>query len=187
LADLIDLTVCRFKHGGDLGDLRCLWGLGELVGCHGQVDAWGLVDVVAVDTDKLIIEVALEWSSLRVKLLLGPHKGDLVCSVLRAVDVSILASDAFLLGFAVPRGAIDADIEDCATTERRGKKLFSGRFGNDLHRALGLRVRILLRDGLEGRSGASADVEHVDGGRSLVGDMVGGGMDVSSLVGESAP
>ena len=24
LADLIDLNMCRFKHGGDLGDLRCL-------------------------------------------------------------------------------------------------------------------------------------------------------------------
>ena len=34
LADLIDLTVRRFKHGNDLGDLGCLWELGELVGGH---------------------------------------------------------------------------------------------------------------------------------------------------------
>ena len=41
---------------------------------------------------------------MRVKLLLGHHKGNLVCSVLCAVDVPVLASGAFLLGFAIPRG-----------------------------------------------------------------------------------
>ena len=60
-------------------------------------------------------------------------------------------------------------------------------FGEGLHRALGLGVRILLRDGLEGRSRASADMEHVDGRRRLVGDLVGERMDVSHLVGEFAP
>ena len=64
LADLIDLAMCRFKHGGDLGDLRCLREPGELIGSHGQVGAWGLVDVVAVNTDKLIVEIALKWPSL---------------------------------------------------------------------------------------------------------------------------
>ena len=59
LTDLDDLAVCRFKHGGDLGDLRCLWEPGELVGGHGQVGAWGLVDVVAVNMDKLVVEIAL--------------------------------------------------------------------------------------------------------------------------------
>ena len=39
LADLIDLVVCHFNHGGNLGDLRCLWELGKLVGGHGQVGA----------------------------------------------------------------------------------------------------------------------------------------------------
>ena len=62
LADLIDLAVHRFKHNSDLGDLWCLWELGELVGGHGQVGARGLVDVVAINTDKFIIEVALEWA-----------------------------------------------------------------------------------------------------------------------------
>jgi len=38
------------------------------------------------------------------------------------VDILVLASSAFLLGFAVLRGAIDADIEDCAATERRERK-----------------------------------------------------------------
>ena len=54
----------RFKHGGDLGDFWCLREPGELIGGHSQVGAWGLVDVVAVNTDKLILEVALERSSL---------------------------------------------------------------------------------------------------------------------------
>ena len=64
LADLIDLAVCCFKHGSDLSDLRCLREPGEFVGGHGQVGAWGLVDVVAVNTDKLIVEIALKWPSL---------------------------------------------------------------------------------------------------------------------------
>ena len=58
--DLVDLTMRRFKHGGDLGDLRCLQEPGELVGGHGQVGAWGLVDIVSVNTDKFIVEVAVE-------------------------------------------------------------------------------------------------------------------------------
>ena len=62
LADLIDLVVRRFKHGGDLGDLWCLWEPGELVGGHNQVSAWGLVDVVSINTDKFVIEVAAEWA-----------------------------------------------------------------------------------------------------------------------------
>ena len=109
----------RFKHGGDLGDLRCLRELGELVGGHRQIGAWGLVDVMAINTNKLIIEVALEWPSLRVKLLLGHHKSNLICSALRTVEVPVLASGALLLGFAIPRGAVDTDVEDCAATEWR--------------------------------------------------------------------
>ena len=110
LADLIDLPMCCFKHCGDLGDLRCLQEPGEPIGSHGQVGAWGLVDVVAINTDKLVAEVALEWSSLQIKLLLGPRKDNLVCSALRAVDILVLTSGAFLIGFAVPRGAVDADV-----------------------------------------------------------------------------
>ena len=94
----------RFKQGSDLGDLRCLREPGELIGGHGQVGAWSLIDVVAINVEKLIIEVALEWPSLRVKLLLGHRKGNLVCSVLCAVDILVLTSSAFLLGLTVPRG-----------------------------------------------------------------------------------
>ena len=66
MVDLIDLAMRRFKHGGDLGDLRCQREPGELVGSHGQVGAWGLVDVVVVNADKLVVEVVLElaWPSL---------------------------------------------------------------------------------------------------------------------------
>ena len=62
MVDLVDLVVCHFKHGGDLGDLWCLLESSELIGGHGQVGAWGIVDIVAVDTDEFIIEVALEWA-----------------------------------------------------------------------------------------------------------------------------
>ena len=51
--------------------------LGELIGGHGQVSAWGLVDVVAVNMDKFIVEVALEWawSSLQVELIIASSHG----------------------------------------------------------------------------------------------------------------
>jgi len=73
LADVVDLAVCRFKHGGDPGDLRCLWEPGDLIGGHSQVGAWGLVDIMAINTDKFIVEVALElaWPSLRIELSLS--------------------------------------------------------------------------------------------------------------------
>ena len=77
MADLIDLAVRRFKHGGDLGDLRCLRELGELVGGHGQVGAWSLVDIVAVNMDKFVIGVVLQWAwpSLRVELIVASSLG----------------------------------------------------------------------------------------------------------------
>ena len=67
----------RFKHGSNLGDLRCLREPGELIGGHGQIGAWGLVDVVAINIDKFIIEVALElaWPSLRVELIVASSLG----------------------------------------------------------------------------------------------------------------
>jgi len=95
---------------------------------------------------------------LRVKMSLGHRKGSLVCSALRTVDVPVDASGVVLLGFPFPRGAVDTDVEDCATTERRERKLFDGGLGDSLRRALGLGVWILLQDGLEGCFGASADV-----------------------------
>ena len=66
LMDLVDLAVRRFKHGGNLGDLWCLQKPSEFIGGHGQVGAWGLVDIVAINPDKFIVEVALElvWPSL---------------------------------------------------------------------------------------------------------------------------
>ena len=77
MVDLVDLAVCRFKHGSDLGDLWCLREPGEFIGSHSQVGAWGLVDVVAVNTDKFVLEVAVEraWPSLRVELIVASSLG----------------------------------------------------------------------------------------------------------------
>ena len=120
--DLIDLAVRRLKHGSDLGELGHLREAGEVIGGHCQIGAWSLEDVVAVNAEKLFVEVALEWYSLRVKLLLGPCKDILVCSALCAVDVPVFTSSAFLLGLAIPRGAVDADVEDYVVGERRERK-----------------------------------------------------------------
>ena len=64
------------------------------------------------------------------------------------VDVLVLVSDTFLLNFAVPRRAVDADVEDRATLEGWEKELLGEGFGEGLHRALRLGARIFLRDGL---------------------------------------
>ena len=42
----------------------------ELTSGHGQVGAWGLIDIVAVDTDEFVIKVVVEWawSPLQVEL-----------------------------------------------------------------------------------------------------------------------
>ena len=70
----------------------------------------------------------------------------------------VLTSDTFFLGFAVARGAIDADVEDRATLEWWEKELLGEGFGEGLRRALRLRAWIFLQDGLEGCSRASAYV-----------------------------
>ena len=53
--------MCHFKHSGDLGVLGCLREAGELVGGHCQIGAWSVEDVVAVNAEKLFIEVVVEW------------------------------------------------------------------------------------------------------------------------------
>ena len=103
------------------------------------------------------------------------------------VDVLVDTGGVVLLGFPFPRGDVDADIEDCATTEGRERRLFGGGFGDSLRSALGLEVWILLQDGLEGCSRASADVYLVDSRRELVSNLVGERMDISNLVGDFAP
>ena len=118
---------------------------------------------------------------------LGHRKGALVFTALRAVDVPVFTSGAFLIGFAILRGAVDADVEDRATLERRERGLLSEGFSEGLHGALGFGVRIFLQDGLEGCSGASVGVQHVDDRRELIGDLVGERMDIPHLVGEFAP
>jgi len=77
LVDLINLVVRRFKLGGDLGDLYCLRELSELIGSYSQVGAWGFVDIMAINKDKFIIKVMLEWEwpSLRVELIIASSLG----------------------------------------------------------------------------------------------------------------
>ena len=58
------MTVCRFKHSSDFGELGRLREAGELVGGHRQIGAWSLEDVVAVNAEKLFVEVAMERPSL---------------------------------------------------------------------------------------------------------------------------
>ena len=144
MMDLIDLTVRCFKHGSDLGELERLREAGELIGGYYQIGARSPENVVAINAKKLFIEVALEWYSLRVKLLLGPHKDILVCSALCMVDVLVLTSGTFLLGLAIPRGAIDADVEDRTTPEKRERKLLGEGFGEGLRGALRVGVWIFL-------------------------------------------
>ena len=63
---------------------------------------------MAVNAEELFVEVAMEWPSLRVELVvtsgLGHRKGALVFTTLCTVDVPIFTSDTFLIGFVVPRG-----------------------------------------------------------------------------------
>jgi len=70
LADLVDQAVHSFKHYSDLGDLLRLLKPSEFISGHGQVSAWGLVDIMVVDTDKFILEITVEWAwpPLRVEL-----------------------------------------------------------------------------------------------------------------------
>ena len=56
------------------------------------------------------------------------------------VGVPIDMGGVVLLGFPVPWGAIDADVENSASTEGRERRLYGGGFGNSLHRALGLKA-----------------------------------------------
>ena len=95
---------------------------------------------MAINAEKLFIKVVLEWPSLRVELLLGHCEGIFVCSALCTVDILVLTSDTFLLGFTVPRRAVDADVEDRATPEGWEKELLGEGFGEGLCRALGLIV-----------------------------------------------
>ena len=74
------------------------------------------------------------------------------------VVIPVDTGGVVLLGFPFPRGVVDANIEDCASTEGRERRLYGDSFSDSLYRALGLRVWIFLQDGLEGCIGASVDV-----------------------------
>ena len=63
-SDLVNLTVCRFKHSGDLGELGRLREVCKFVGGHGQISARSLENVVAVNVEEFFIEVAMKGPSL---------------------------------------------------------------------------------------------------------------------------
>ena len=119
----------------------------ELVGGYCQIGAWSLEDIMAIDVEEFFVEVVVERerSSLRVKPIipssLGPCDGCLIFSPMCAVDVSVLPSTALLLGFAVSRRVVDADVEDRTTPKGWEEKLIGEGFGEGLHRALRLRAR----------------------------------------------
>ena len=60
------------------------------------------------------------------------------------VDIPVDVGDAILLGFPFLWGAVDADVENSASTEGRERRLYGGGFGDSLRIALGLRVWIFL-------------------------------------------
>ena len=92
-----------------------------------------------------------------------------------------------LIGFPIPRRAVDADVKNPTSSEGWERRLDGGGFGDILRGALGLGIWILLQDGLEGCFRTSADLQHVDSRRKLVYDLVGERIDVSHLVGEFGP
>ena len=169
--------MCRFKHSGDLGELERLWEVCKLVGGHHQIGAQSFEDVVAINAEEFFIEVAMEGPSLRVELVItsgfGHRNGTFVIMALRMVGVPVFMSGAFFICFAVSRGAVDADVEDCATPERQERRLLGEGLGEGLRGALRLGVRIFLKDSLEGCSGTPAGVQHVDDWWELIGDLVG--------------
>ena len=56
--------MCRFKHGGDLGELRRLREVSEFIGGHVQISARSLENVVAINAEEFFVEVAMEGPSL---------------------------------------------------------------------------------------------------------------------------
>ena len=58
------MTVCRFKHSGDLGELGRLREARKLVGGYRQISARSLENVMAVNVEEFFVEVAMEGPSL---------------------------------------------------------------------------------------------------------------------------
>ena len=63
-------------------------------------------------------------------------------SALCMVGVPVDMSGTVLIGFSIPRRAIDADIKYPTSTEGWKRRLDGGGFGDNLRRALGLNVKI---------------------------------------------
>ena len=107
--------------------------------------------------------------------------------MLRIVGISVDTSCVVLIGFSIPWRAIEAGIKNPASMKGWKRRLDGGDFGDNLRRALGLRVWIFLQDGVEGFFGMLADLQHIDSRRELVGNRIGERVDVSNQVGEFVP
>ena len=94
---------------------------------------------------------------------LGHRNSAFVIMALHAVGVPVFTGGAFLICFAIPRGAVDTDVEDCATPERQERRLLGEGLSEGLGGSLRFRVRIFLKDSLERCSETLAGVQHVDG------------------------
>ena len=116
----------------------------KFVGGHRQIGAWSFEDVMAVNVEEFFVEVAMEGPSLRVELVitsgLGHRNGTFIITALRTVGVPVFMGGAFLICFAVLRGAVDADVEDCATPERQERGLLGEGLGEGLRGALRLGI-----------------------------------------------
>ena len=102
--------------------------------------------------------------------------------MLHTVGISVDTSGVVFISFSIPWRVVDADVKDPTSSEGWERRLDGGGFGDSLCGALGLRAWILLQDGVKGCFGASANVQHVDSRRELVGDLVSERMDISNQV-----
>lgn len=104
-----DLNHCCFKHGSGLGELGSLREPAQLIHGHGEVGTQRWLDVVSVDLEKLVSEVAGDTapSFLVSYATIGSHgsSGSALCRA-TSVMVSILVfpTDALGIGFPVPGG-----------------------------------------------------------------------------------
>ena len=84
----------------------------ELIESNGEIGAWGLVDrLVAHHVELLQITPMVRWA---MSIHVAPM-GHLCVSVMLAIGVLRQASVVLIGGFAIPGGAIMADVENHAT------------------------------------------------------------------------
>jgi hypothetical protein len=63
-----DLDYCSFEHGSGLSDLRSLLELAKLVHGHDEAGTWRWLDIMSIDLNELLIEVASDTTSLLISV-----------------------------------------------------------------------------------------------------------------------